>query len=180
MPPAVRHPDGRTAVVIGAGTGIGLATAERPAAEGAHVFLTGRRQAELDAAVASIGSAATGVVGDAAREARAVAARQGAVRDGRTATRRGRAWACSCSQRLECAAAAPSCVGVHHRGPIWKRIRCPTSGTPRMLRAPPGTTARPRRRRPTRPREHRARASRRRPCWPRWAAPRVSSTRRSR
>src|SRR2546423_3241803 len=58
--------DGKTAVVTGGSSGIGLAAASRLAAEGAHVFLTGRRVAELDAAVAAIGPAATGVVGDIA------------------------------------------------------------------------------------------------------------------
>jgi NAD(P)-dependent dehydrogenase (short-subunit alcohol dehydrogenase family) len=57
--------EGKTAVVTGGGTGIGLATASRLAAEGAHVFITGRRAAELDAAVATIGSA-TAVPGDVA------------------------------------------------------------------------------------------------------------------
>lgn len=57
--------EGKTAVVTGGGTGIGLATAVRLAAEGAHVFLTGRRKAVLDAAVEKIGPArATAVVGD--------------------------------------------------------------------------------------------------------------------
>ncbi|MFF4653147.1 SDR family NAD(P)-dependent oxidoreductase, partial [Streptomyces sp. NPDC001380] len=42
----------RTAVVTGGTSGIGLATARRFAAEGAHVFITGRRQEALDAAVA--------------------------------------------------------------------------------------------------------------------------------
>ncbi|MCT2586889.1 SDR family NAD(P)-dependent oxidoreductase [Actinophytocola gossypii] len=55
--------EGRTALVTGGSTGIGLASAVRLAAEGAHVFITGRRQAELDAAVDVIGSA-TGVTGD--------------------------------------------------------------------------------------------------------------------
>jgi NAD(P)-dependent dehydrogenase (short-subunit alcohol dehydrogenase family) len=55
---------GKTALVAGGTTGIGLATARRFAAEGAHVFITGRRQAQLDEAVASIGSAATGICGD--------------------------------------------------------------------------------------------------------------------
>ncbi|WP_049570099.1 SDR family oxidoreductase [Streptomyces sp. SBT349] len=57
--------EGKTAVVTGGGTGIGLATAVRLAAEGAHVFITGRRKAVLDAAVETIGPAgATAVVGD--------------------------------------------------------------------------------------------------------------------
>ncbi|GAA4585758.1 SDR family oxidoreductase [Planotetraspora phitsanulokensis] len=58
--------DGKTAVVTGGSTGIGLAGARRFAEEGAHVYLTGRRQEVLDAAVASIGRKATGVRGDVA------------------------------------------------------------------------------------------------------------------
>ncbi|UVE67330.1 SDR family oxidoreductase [Burkholderia pyrrocinia] len=56
--------DNKIALVTGATSGIGLATAQRFAAEGAHVYLTGRRLAELDAAVKSIreaGGEATGV-----------------------------------------------------------------------------------------------------------------------
>lgn len=56
--------NGKTALVTGGTTGIGLAAARRFAAEGAHVFLTGRRQQQLDEAVASIGSAATGIRSD--------------------------------------------------------------------------------------------------------------------
>jgi NAD(P)-dependent dehydrogenase (short-subunit alcohol dehydrogenase family) len=47
--------DGKVAVVTGGSTGIGLATAKRLVADGAFVFVTGRRRAELDAAVAEIG-----------------------------------------------------------------------------------------------------------------------------
>ncbi|MCW2689891.1 MAG: dehydrogenase, short-chain alcohol dehydrogenase like protein [Mycobacterium sp.] len=55
---------GKTALVTGGSSGIGLATAQRFAAEGAHVFLTGRNQENIDKAVASIGDAATGIRSD--------------------------------------------------------------------------------------------------------------------
>src|ERR1700758_1311320 len=55
---------GKTALVTGGNSGIGLATAQRFAAEGAHVFVTGRNQKTLDDAVASIGAEATGIRGD--------------------------------------------------------------------------------------------------------------------
>lgn len=55
---------GKVAVITGGNSGIGLATAQRFVAEGAHVFITGRRQSELDAAVKQIGNNVTGVQGD--------------------------------------------------------------------------------------------------------------------
>jgi NAD(P)-dependent dehydrogenase (short-subunit alcohol dehydrogenase family) len=58
--------DGKIAVITGGSSGIGLATAQRFVAEGAHVFITGRRQSELDAAVKQIGRNASAVQGDVA------------------------------------------------------------------------------------------------------------------
>jgi NAD(P)-dependent dehydrogenase (short-subunit alcohol dehydrogenase family) len=60
-----RKLEGKIALVTGGSTGIGLATAKRFVAEGAYVFITGRRQAELEQAVRDIGSSVTGVQGDA-------------------------------------------------------------------------------------------------------------------
>jgi len=60
---------GKTAVITGGNSGIGLATARRFVDEGATLFMTGRRQAELDAAVQQLGSAAIGVQGDVANAA---------------------------------------------------------------------------------------------------------------
>ncbi|ANE48185.1 oxidoreductase [Paenibacillus swuensis] len=56
--------DGKVAVVTGGTSGIGLGAAMMYAQEGAHVFVTGRRQNELDTAVKLIGANATGVQGD--------------------------------------------------------------------------------------------------------------------
>jgi NAD(P)-dependent dehydrogenase (short-subunit alcohol dehydrogenase family) len=56
--------EGKVALVTGGSSGIGLATAKRFVAEGAYVFITGRRQTELDAAVKEIGENVTGVQGD--------------------------------------------------------------------------------------------------------------------
>ena len=58
--------EGKVAVITGGNSGIGLATAQRFVAEGAQVFITGRRQNELDKAVKLIGKNVTGVQGDVA------------------------------------------------------------------------------------------------------------------
>jgi NAD(P)-dependent dehydrogenase (short-subunit alcohol dehydrogenase family) len=57
----------KVAVITGANSGIGLATAKLFAAEGARVFATGRRQPELDRAVREVGHQAIGVRGDVSR-----------------------------------------------------------------------------------------------------------------
>ncbi|MDR3525636.1 MAG: SDR family NAD(P)-dependent oxidoreductase, partial [Rhizomicrobium sp.] len=59
--------EGKIAVITGGSTGIGLATAQRFVAEGAYVFITGRREAELDQAVKLIGKNVTAVQGDVAK-----------------------------------------------------------------------------------------------------------------
>lgn len=59
-----RKLEGKIVVVTGGTSGIGLATANRFAEEGARVFVTGRRKAELDAAVAAIGPSASGIQAD--------------------------------------------------------------------------------------------------------------------
>lgn len=56
--------EGKVALITGGTTGIGLASAQAFVDQGATVFITGRRQAELDAAVASIGKNITGIQGD--------------------------------------------------------------------------------------------------------------------
>ena len=58
---------GKVAVVTGASTGIGFAIAKRFVDEGAFVFITGRRQEELDEAVKAIGSNVVGVRGDVSK-----------------------------------------------------------------------------------------------------------------
>jgi NAD(P)-dependent dehydrogenase (short-subunit alcohol dehydrogenase family) len=59
--------DGKVALVTGANSGIGLATARQFAKEGAYVFATGRRGAELAAAAKEIGSSVTAVQGDVSK-----------------------------------------------------------------------------------------------------------------
>jgi len=59
--------EGKVAVITGGSSEIGLATAKRFVREGAYVFITGRRQGELDKAVAEIGSNVTGVQGDVSK-----------------------------------------------------------------------------------------------------------------
>ena len=59
--------EGKIAVITGGTDGIGLATAKLFVKEGAYVFITGRRQQQLDDAVKAIGSNVSGVQGDVAR-----------------------------------------------------------------------------------------------------------------
>jgi NAD(P)-dependent dehydrogenase (short-subunit alcohol dehydrogenase family) len=77
--------DGKVAVITGGNSGIGLATAKRFVEEGAYVFITARRQTELDKAVSLIGKNVTAVRGDVTnlddlnRIAAAVRAEKGVV-----------------------------------------------------------------------------------------------------
>jgi NAD(P)-dependent dehydrogenase (short-subunit alcohol dehydrogenase family) len=76
MPEASKQPrkmsrklEGKIAVITGGTEGIGLATAKLFVKEGAYVFITGRRQQQLDEAVKAIGSNVSGVQGDVAKMA---------------------------------------------------------------------------------------------------------------
>jgi NAD(P)-dependent dehydrogenase (short-subunit alcohol dehydrogenase family) len=72
-----RKLEGKVAVVTGGSGGIGLAAAKRFAEEGAFVFITDRRQPELDAALKEIGSNAAAVRADASSIADGAAVRDG-------------------------------------------------------------------------------------------------------
>ena len=67
LPPALGKLQGKVAVITGGTAGIGLAAAKLFVREGAYVFITGRRQKELDEAVKAIGRNVAGVQGDVAR-----------------------------------------------------------------------------------------------------------------
>jgi NAD(P)-dependent dehydrogenase (short-subunit alcohol dehydrogenase family) len=56
--------EGKIAIVTGGSTGIGLATAKEFVAQGAYVYITGRRQTELDKALKAIGSNVTAIRAD--------------------------------------------------------------------------------------------------------------------
>jgi NADP-dependent 3-hydroxy acid dehydrogenase YdfG len=72
--------EGKIAVITGATSGMALATAKLFVEEGAYVFITGRRQQQLDAAVQEIGENVTGVQGDAGRSRPALRYGQGEER----------------------------------------------------------------------------------------------------
>ena len=59
--------EGKNAIITGGSAGIGLVTAKRFVEEGAYVFINGRTQTELDAAVKEIGGNVTGVQGDGSK-----------------------------------------------------------------------------------------------------------------
>src|SRR5271154_3891808 len=62
-----RKLNGKVALVTGGTSGLGFATAKRFVEEGAHVYITGRKQAQLDQAVKKIAGNATGVQSDVSK-----------------------------------------------------------------------------------------------------------------
>ena len=123
--------EGKTAVITGGTEGIGLATAKLFVEEGAYVFITGRRQKELDEAVKAIGANVSGVQGDVAQLA---ARARGAARVGDTRWRRSSPWP---SQRRSLLDSGRVASG----GCPWDNgycSSCPRS--PRCRGTPPSTT----------------------------------------
>src|SRR5882672_8389609 len=101
---------GKVAVITGGTQGIGVATAKLFASEGAHVFITGRRQKELEQAVAAIGGNVTGVQGDVAKLADLDRLYESVKAKGRIDLRQCRTW------RI-----CP--VRKHHRGVLRQDLR---------------------------------------------------------
>jgi hypothetical protein len=119
--------EGKIAVITGANSGIGLASAKRFVAEGAHVYITGRRQDELDKAVEAIGAVVTAVQGGPLASGRPGSA----VRNG---PRRARAYRRALRQ---CRA---GCDGPHrrdHRGVVRPGFRRQRQGN--LVHGPEGT-----------------------------------------
>ena len=125
---------GKTAVITGGSTGIGFATAKRFVDEGAHVFITGRRQAELEVAVKELGDNATGVQGDVSNAEDLDRLYAGRRRQRPTHRRRLR----------QCRDPRRRADRRHHRGPAGPSARCRLQGC-RVHRAK-GATAAERRR----------------------------------
>src|SRR5258707_2529103 len=67
IPQSLGKVEGKAAVITGGTEGIGLATAKLFVQEGAYVFITGRREQQLNEAVKAIGSNASGIQGDVAK-----------------------------------------------------------------------------------------------------------------
>jgi NAD(P)-dependent dehydrogenase (short-subunit alcohol dehydrogenase family) len=64
----MKKPENKVALITGGSSGMGLATAKKFVKEGAYVFITGRRQQELDKAMAEIGQNVTAIQADVAKK----------------------------------------------------------------------------------------------------------------